>query len=102
MTTRQKLIDHLANLKLARDEAFATGDWEHVDYLGLCIDDTQDALTAQNLIEAIKAKPGHQVFQGSTGGAVIVAITRANSVAQRSVWLGRRSTIENLQAILAA
>jgi hypothetical protein len=56
----------------------------------------------QQLIAAIKAKPGHQVFPGSSGGCVIVAITRANSVGQRSVWLGRRSTIENLEAILAA
>jgi hypothetical protein len=54
----------------------------------------------QQLINAIKALPGHQVFPGSTGGAVIIAITRTNSVAQRSVWLGRRSTVENLQSIL--
>jgi hypothetical protein len=54
----------------------------------------------QQLINAIKALPGHQVFPGSTGGAVIIAITRANSVAQRSVWLGRRSTVDNLQSIL--
>lgn len=56
----------------------------------------------QQLINAIKALPGHQVFPGSTGGAVIVAITRKNSVSQRSVWLDRTSTIANLQQILSA
>jgi hypothetical protein len=54
----------------------------------------------QQLINAIKALPGHQVFPGSTGGAVIIAITSKNSVKQQSVWLGRRSTIDNLQRIL--
>lgn len=56
----------------------------------------------QQLIEAIKAKPGYQVFPGSQGGCVKIAITRANSVSQRTVWLGRKSTIPNLQRILAA
>lgn len=56
----------------------------------------------QKLIEAIKAKPGHQVFPGRTGHTVIVAITRPNSVSQRSVWLDRSSTVQNLQSILAA
>lgn len=56
----------------------------------------------QQLIEAIEAKPGHQVFPGSQGGSVVITITKANGVSQRSVWLGRRSTIENLQRILAA
>lgn len=56
----------------------------------------------QQLIDAIKAKPGYQVFPGSDGGSVIVAITRPNGVSQRSVWLSRKSTIDNLQQILAA
>ena len=53
----------------------------------------------QQLIEAIKALPGHQVFPGNN--CVKVAITRANGVSQRTVWLGRSSTIERLQSIIA-
>lgn len=56
----------------------------------------------QQLIEAIRALPSHQVFPGREGGSVTIAITKANGVSQRSVWLGRRSTIDNLQSILAA
>lgn len=56
----------------------------------------------QQLIQAIKAKPGHQVFPGSQGGSVVIAITKANGVSQRSVWLGRSSTIDRLQQILTA
>lgn len=56
----------------------------------------------QKLIEAIKAKPGYQVFPGSNGGSVIIARTTKNSVGQQSVWLGRSSTIANLERILAA
>ena len=44
MTTRQKLIDHLADLERAREEARADGNWDRVDFIGLCIDDTRDAL----------------------------------------------------------
>jgi hypothetical protein len=40
MSTKQQLIDHLANLEQARDEAFAEGNWDRVDLLGNCIDDT--------------------------------------------------------------
>lgn len=56
----------------------------------------------QQLIEIIKSKPGYQVFPGRNGGAVIVAITRTNGVSQRSVWLGRKSTIEQLQELATA
>lgn len=55
----------------------------------------------QKLIDAIRAKPGYQVFPGSQGGCVMIAHTTANSVSQRSVWLGRSSTIENLERIAA-
>lgn len=55
----------------------------------------------QQLIEAIKALPGHQVFPGNLGGSVVIAITRANGVRQQSVWLNRTSTIERLQSIIA-
>lgn len=56
----------------------------------------------QELIDAIKAKPNHQVFPGREGGAVMIAITRPNGVRQQAVWLGRRSTIERLQEVLVA
>lgn len=55
----------------------------------------------QQLIDAIKALPGHQVFLGRNGGAVTIAITKPNGVSQQSVWLGRSSTIERLQSIIA-
>ena len=54
----------------------------------------------QQLIDAIKALPGHQVFKGN--GCVVIARTTANSVSQRSVWLDRSSTAANLQQILSA
>jgi hypothetical protein len=40
MSTKQQLIDHLADLEKARDEAFTEGNWGRVDLLGNCIDDT--------------------------------------------------------------
>ena len=55
MTSRQKLIDHLANLKCARSEAFAEGDWDRVDYIGECISETQNELT-----KLAKKLPKHQ------------------------------------------
>lgn len=57
----------------------------------------------QQLIEAIKALPGHQVFPGRHGIdiSVIVVRTQSNGVKQSSVWLGRRQTIETLQTIIA-
>jgi len=54
----------------------------------------------QQLINAIKALPNHQVFNGRYGGSVIIAITKPNGVRQQSVWLGRDNTIENLQGFL--
>lgn len=54
----------------------------------------------QQLIDAIKTKPGHQVFNGN--GCVVIARNHKNGVSQRSVWLGRAFTIEKLQGILAA
>lgn len=56
----------------------------------------------QKLIEAIKAKPGCQVFPGSQGGCVRIAVTRPDGVFQRSVWLGRRSSLELLKQVLEA
>ena len=46
MSKRQQLIDHLADLKRARKEAFEAGDWDRVDLLGLCIDDTRAELAS--------------------------------------------------------
>lgn len=56
----------------------------------------------QQLIEAIKAKPNHQVFPGRNGMGVVIAITRPNGVRQHSVWLGRKTAAETLQSILGA
>lgn len=46
MSTRQQLIDHLADLERARAEAFAEGNWDRVDVLGNCIDDTRARIAA--------------------------------------------------------
>lgn len=46
MTKRQQLIDHLADLERAREEAFADGNWDRVDLLQCCIDDTRGAIKA--------------------------------------------------------
>jgi hypothetical protein len=48
MTTRQQLIDHLADLEQAREEARTAGNWDRVDLLGQCIDDTRDRIAATN------------------------------------------------------
>jgi hypothetical protein len=48
MTTRQQLIDHLADLEQAREEARTAGNWDRVDLLGQCIDDTRDRINATN------------------------------------------------------
>lgn len=55
----------------------------------------------QQLIDQIKALPGHQVLPGRNGGSIRVARTSDNGVRQQSVWLGRSSTIENLNRVLA-
>jgi hypothetical protein len=44
MSTKQKLIDHLADLLQARKAAYAAGEWDRVDALGMCIDDTRAEL----------------------------------------------------------
>lgn len=54
----------------------------------------------QQIIDLIKLQPGCQVFPGSNGGSIRVAITRANSVKQVSVWLGRSGTEQNLKDLL--
>lgn len=46
MTTRQQLTDHLADLERAREEAYAEGNWDRVDVLGNCIDDTRARIAA--------------------------------------------------------
>ena len=40
MSEQQKLIDYLADLEKADTEARADGDWNRVDFIGNCIDDT--------------------------------------------------------------
>lgn len=57
----------------------------------------------QQLIAAIKAKPGYQVNPGrNNNNAVMVYFTHANGVRSYSVWLGRSGTINRLNEILAA
>jgi hypothetical protein len=41
---RFDLVEHLNALRDARDEAFSEGDWERVDFIGNCIDDTEKQL----------------------------------------------------------
>jgi len=42
--TRFDIQEHLNALREARDEAFSEGDWERVDFIGNCIDDTEKQL----------------------------------------------------------
>jgi hypothetical protein len=56
----------------------------------------------KELIEAIKAKQGYQVFPGTDNASVRVVRTSKNSVGQQSVWLGRKNSIPDLERILAA
>ena len=41
---KQTLSLHLANLRKIRAEAYVSGDWDQVDMLQCCIDDTEIAL----------------------------------------------------------
>jgi hypothetical protein len=51
MVTRFNVQEHLNALRKARDEAFSEGDWDSVDQLQLCIDDTENQLYVLNLLE---------------------------------------------------
>jgi len=42
--TRFDIQEHLNALRQARDEAFSEGDWDKVDFIGNCIDDTEEQL----------------------------------------------------------
>ena len=44
MTTRINLFVLLNDLRQAREEAFSEGDWERVDFISNCIDDTEKQL----------------------------------------------------------
>ena len=64
--------------------------------LNMTIQETQ-------LIEAIKRKPGYQVFNGRNGNSsIIIQYTYTNGVRSQSVWLGRSSSVARLQSILEA
>ncbi len=41
---RFDIQEHLNALRQARDEAFTEGDWDRVNYIQLCIDDTEKRL----------------------------------------------------------
>ena len=57
----------------------------------------------QKLIEAIKAKPGYQVFPGSPGSCAIrIAQQLPNGVRSHSVWLGKPNAIPDLERIANA
>lgn len=55
----------------------------------------------QQLIAALKAKTGVQVFEYLFRDCLMVATTKPNGVVQRSVWLGRAGTVDRLKEILA-
>jgi hypothetical protein len=64
--------------------------------LNMTIQETQ-------LIEAIKRKPGYQVFNGRNGNSsIIIYYTYTNGVRSQSVWLGRSGSVARLQSILEA
>lgn len=56
----------------------------------------------QKLINAIKARPGHEVTISSHECSIHVVRASKYRVSQLSVWLGRRNTIEHLEQIAAA
>ena len=49
--TRFDLQEHLNALRQARDEAFSEGDWERVDFIGNCIDDTEKQLQTLDFLK---------------------------------------------------
>ena len=49
--TRFNLQEHLNALRQARDEAFSEGDWERVDFIGNCIDDTEKQLQTLDFLK---------------------------------------------------
>jgi len=42
--TRSNIQEHLHFLLDQRAEAFSEGDWDRVDFIQLCIDDTEEQL----------------------------------------------------------
>jgi hypothetical protein len=44
--SRSELLDQLFALKEQRQECFDQGLWDKVDFIQLCIDDTNDAIKA--------------------------------------------------------
>lgn len=56
----------------------------------------------KQLIDAIKAKPNHQVFVNIKNRRALVVKNKPNGATQYSVWLGRSFAIDTLQSILSA
>jgi hypothetical protein len=56
----------------------------------------------KQLVDAINAKPNHQVWPNRSGGGVQIAVTRSNGVKIISVWFGRSQSVQQLQDILSA
>jgi hypothetical protein len=48
---RFDLVEHLNALREARDDAFSEGDWERVDFIGNCIDDTEKQLQTLDFLK---------------------------------------------------
>ena len=48
---RFDLQEHLNALQEARDDAFSEGDWERVDFIGNCIDDTEKQLQTLDFLK---------------------------------------------------
>ena len=48
---RFDLQEHLNALREARDDAFSEGDWERVDFIGICIDDTEKQLQTLDFLK---------------------------------------------------
>jgi hypothetical protein len=48
---RFDLQEHLNALREARDDAFSEGDWERVDFIGNCIDDTEKQLQTLDFLK---------------------------------------------------
>jgi hypothetical protein len=51
MITRISLFVLLNDLRQARDEALTEGDWDRVDFIGNCIDDTEKQLQTLDFLK---------------------------------------------------
>lgn len=52
------------------------------------------------LIKLISIQPNTQVFPFSMGGGIKIAVEHENGVAQYSVWLDRKNSVDRLKEVL--